>query len=196
LSEALRRRRERSDLAAHRIADAHGMRARRETRGKRFEHAPRETREQTVGHARDCVLLMDDERPARQPRRDAARSRDESARAEHDVRPATPHHLQALPDCERQLERRGEPGCEALAAQSADADPLDLDVLRRNELRLEPALCAEPHRLVAALAQYARSSERRKNVTAGAARHDEHGAALHCVRSRRGTASRPAALAS
>ncbi len=83
----------------------------------------------------------------------------------------------------------------AFAAQPAHADPFDLDVLRRHELRFQPALRAEPHRLVAAFAQHARSRERRENVPAGAARHDEDGA-LHCARSRRGTASRPATLAS
>jgi hypothetical protein len=171
------------------------VRTRRETCGKRFEHAACEAREQAIGHSRDCILLVDHERPTRQPGSDATGSRYEAARAEYDVGPATSHHLQALPDRQRQFEWRREPRRESFAAQAAHADPFDLDVLRRHELRFEPALRAEPHRLVTALAQHARSGERRKDMPSGAARHDENGA-LHCARSRRGTASRPAALAS
>ena len=46
------------------------------------------------------------------------------------------------------------------------------------------------------LAQDTRGRERRENVPAGSACHDEDGAARHSVRSLRGTARRPATLAS
>src|SRR5690606_23393235 len=115
---------------------------------------------------------------------------------EHDARTAPTHDPEALPDRQRQLEWRTEPGEHSLAAQAAHGNPFDFDLLRRDELRFQSALRAEPHGVVAALAQHACGGERWKHMSARAARHDEHRAALHGARSRRDTASRPAVLAS
>src|SRR5690606_24318104 len=84
LREALRGRRQRGDLAPHWIADALCARPRGETRWERFEHAARESRQHPIRHARYGVLLVNHERPAREPRGNAAGPRYESARAEHD----------------------------------------------------------------------------------------------------------------
>jgi hypothetical protein len=147
--------------------------------GKRLEHHAREVREDAVGEAGDRVLLVDDERPARQPGGDPAGSADEAAEADDDQRLVAPHDPERLHQRHRQAKRGGEPGEHALAAKSRDRQPLEGNALGRNEARLEPALGAEPHDLEGPLAQQARQRQGRKHVTAGAARHDEDRAAHH-----------------
>ena len=191
-----RPRRVASDLAAHGIADA---RARRMPRGKlpgkRFEHASRER-----ARAGDCVMPATafcswmTQRPAREPRRNAARTRDEAAQRRARPRPATAQRAQRL----RERARRAGTAPRArsrtpLPRKPADADPFDVDVLRRHDARFEPALRAEPHdaRSRARAAPRATASAG-KHMTAGAARHDQDGRRAHRTHPRVGT-SRPLA---
>src|SRR5690606_41492545 len=79
LGEALRGRRDRRDLAPHRVADALRLRMWRKACGKRFEHAASEASEHAVRHAGDGILFVNHERPTREPRREAAGARHETA---------------------------------------------------------------------------------------------------------------------
>ena len=123
------------------------------------------------------VLLVDDERAARQPRGHPARSGDEAPESDHHARLVTAHDRERLQQRAAEAKRRGEPGERALAAQAPDRELLDGDALGRDDARLEAALGAEPDDLGRLFAQQARERERREHVPAGAAGHDEDGSA-------------------
>ena len=98
------------------------------------------------------------------------------------------------------MERRKQQRRDALAAQTADRNPLHFDVILRHQLRFQTAPSAQPNRLETALAQHPRHGQCGKHMAARTARHDQsHRFAQDCVhaaRSRFGSAERPDMLAS
>jgi len=146
--------------------------------------------EHAVGQSRHRVLLVHDQRPSQQPGRDATRTRREATRAQHHARPVLVHRAQRLEQRHGQSHGCDEQGREAFAAQAAHAQPLDRYAGGRHQPRLDAAPRAEPHDVVAALLQDTRGGERRENVPARAACHDE-GDPRHDRRSSRVTAERP-----
>jgi hypothetical protein len=87
-----------------------------ETAREGFQHLPGEVREHAVGEARDGVLLVDDERPAREPGGDTAGSGDEATEAHHHQRAVAPHDRERLQQRHRQAEGGRQPADRALAA--------------------------------------------------------------------------------
>ncbi len=173
LCEARGRRRQRGDVGAHRIADHAGVDAAAEGAGKGAVDLARQARQAAVGEPGDGVLLVDHQRPARQPGGDAARAGDEAAEPDHHV--GWCRRMTASASQSARARRNGAASQfqQALAAQAADAEPLDRDVLGRHQARLEPAARAEPDDAPRARAQHARQRQRREHVPAGAAGHDQ-----------------------
>ena len=62
----------------------------------------------------------------------------------------------------------------ALAPQTLDADPLDVDAGRGHDARLQAAMRAKPDDVARLRLQGARDCERRINVSARAASHNEY----------------------
>jgi hypothetical protein len=166
--------RQRGDRGAHGVADHLGADAVGERARERREHAARDPREQPVGRAGDRILLMDHQRPARQPGRDPAGTRGITAHAEHHRGTHPQYDAQRLQHRQADLERRREARAEVLAAQSPDGDPFDRDARLRHDARLEAETRAHPDDLDLARAQRIRDGQRREHVPAGAARHDQH----------------------
>src|SRR6185437_923495 len=171
--KALAGRPQGADVAADRVAHRSRLDALAEAVGKCLEHLPRQVSETAVGEAGNRILLVDDQRPAGEPRSDATRARDEAAESHDDRGTAAPHDTQRLQQRDREPPGRGEQRAPPLASQSADRQPLDGDTLGGNDARLESAARAEPDDLDRLLAQPASERQRWKHVTAGAAGHDE-----------------------
>ncbi len=170
------RRTEREELGTHRVADhPRGLR-RVECVGEGRQHVTCKACEHAIGVPRDRVLLVNDQRPAREPRGDAAGTRHEPAEADDDDRAMAAHRPQRLVQCAHESKRRGEQRAEPLAAQSADRDPFDGQPFGRHEPRLDALSRAVPDDAAAARAELARERERREDVPARAAGHDDHGA--------------------
>jgi hypothetical protein len=144
-----------------------------------LEHLGGDARQPAVGHARNGILFMDQQRDAQQPGGDAARAADEAAGTEHRARPQPPQHAGGLHDGLQQSERRGEPGQQSLAAQATHAHPFHRDALRRDQPRFHAAGRAEPDDRHAARLQHAGDRERREHVAAGTTGHDQHGTCAH-----------------
>ena len=171
--KALGRRRQCGNLATHRVADGARGDGGRKTAREGLQHDPGKTRQKTVGQACDCVLFVNDERPASQPRGQSAGSADETAHAQYSGRPVPENDAQRLPQRPQQAERRGGEREPALAAQPLHADPLDRDTGGRHHPRLDAAAGAEPDHVARVLAQRVRNRERRVHVAARAAGHHQ-----------------------
>ena len=109
--EALRGPATRGDVGAHRIADGARLHAGAEAAGKGLEHLGREARQPAVGQAGDGVLLVDQQRNAQQPRRDARRGRSRSRprRARRAARIAPQNRARACEHGRGDAERRRQP---------------------------------------------------------------------------------------
>ena len=171
--EARRRRRQRADIGPHGIADDARVDVAAEAAREALEHLPREMREDAVGEAGDGVLLVDQERPAREPGGKSPRSRHEAPETHHDDRAVAPHDTQRLDQREGQPYGRTDPGEDPLAAQPPHREPLERDAFRRNDPRLESARGSEPDDLELLPAQQPRQRQRREYMSTGAAGHDE-----------------------
>ena len=163
---------------AHRVADHPGVHVAAEAVGKGLEHLARQVRQTAVGEAGDGVLLVDDQRTARQPGGDAAGPGDEAPEPHHHARLVTPHDRQ-------RLQQRAAAGERARRARSSAPLPRrppieshsigmpSAGTMRASSPRSVPSQMTS-RRL---FAQQARQRERREHVSAGAAGHDEDGPA-------------------
>ncbi len=109
---------------------------------------------------------------------------DEAARTEHDPGLCRRIARSAWLMATSRRNGRASNVAAALAAQPAHAEPLDRNACGRHEARLDAALRAEPDDVVAAPLQHARRRERREDVAAGAASHDQCDLARHVRRPR------------
>ena len=131
-------------------------------------------RQAAVGEARDRVLFVNQQRPAQQPGRQAARAGDEAAEPDHQRRAPAADHGQRLQQRARQLQRRASARPAAPLPRRPPTDSHSMrNVLGRHQPRFQSAPRAEPHHLPGARAQLARQRQRRKHMAAGAARHDQ-----------------------
>ncbi len=122
---------------------------------------------------------MNDERPAREPGGQTARTRNEAAHAEHGGRTTTQDDEQRLDQRQPKLERRNDQRDEAFSTQPLDADPFDVDTGVRYDPGLQPAVRAEPDDILFMRFECSRNGECRVNVPARAARHYEYRAPAH-----------------
>ena len=128
------------ERAAHGIADDLGARAMPgscpETPSKIRAASGASSRFVVPG---DGVLLVQHQRPAREPRRDAARPGDESAHAEHGRGPTAAQRARALAARPRRFgTARCSQAASAAAAHARDRDPLDLDAVLRHDRASRP----------------------------------------------------------
>jgi hypothetical protein len=141
------------------------------------QHAISQPGKHPVGQPGDRVLLMNGQRRAGERRHQSARKRDIAAHAQHHRRTHRPQRSQALPAGPGEVERQHQPGQPALAAQTAEAHPLHRDIVARHQGGLHAAGVAEPHHLPGAFAHDVGHRQPGKDMSAGAARHDQDRAA-------------------
>ena len=179
--EPLARRIARRDRVAHGIADDLGARATPgSVSGKRFEDLRGERREPAIRRAGHGVLLVQHERPAREPGRDAAGARDESAHAEHGGGLAPAQRSERLRDGGDDAKRR------ASARRRAPRPRTPAIVIHSISMPCCGTTRASMPRCVpsqttsrCARARALRDGEAREHVPARAARHDHDRAAAH-----------------
>ena len=82
---------DRGNVVAYRVADGFRVDLRIKTAREGLQHNPGKTRQKTVCQARDGILFVNHERPARQPGGQTAGTADEAAHAEHGGRAMTQH---------------------------------------------------------------------------------------------------------
>ncbi len=131
-------------------------------------------RQAAVGKARNRILLVNHQGPPHQPGGDAAGACDESTQAHHHHRLVLPDDAEGLNQRPHEPERRCQGSDDALAANAADGQPLDRDALLRHHARLEASLSSEPHHFVGLRTQQTSQGERREDVSARAAGHDQN----------------------
>ena len=105
-----------------------------EARGKRFENARREPRENPVRQPRSRILLMDDERDAQQPRDEPAGPCAVSTHPEHHVRAYSREHHERAKGGSEHEERGGQPPRDSLAAQSRHRRDMQREPGRGDEI--------------------------------------------------------------
>ncbi len=144
-AEPLARGIARRDRVADGIPDDLDARGGREGVRKRREDPRGERREQPVRRPGHGVLLVQHDRPAREPRRDGARCGDEPSHPEHGGRITAAQRGERLRDSRDHAERRAQVSGKPAAADTRDRDPLDLDAVRGHDTRFDSALRAEPY---------------------------------------------------
>ena len=165
------------DLRAHRVAGRRRPALRGKGAGKRLQDPVRDARQQRVGQPGDSVLLVDHQRQREQPGGDPAGPGDEATHTEHRGRPPPAQRGERLQQRDDEPERSQQPAEQAVATQPGNADPVDLDAGARHQFRFQPASRSEPADRQAAFAQPRRDRQRREDMTAGAAGHDDDGRA-------------------
>jgi hypothetical protein len=103
----------------------------RERIGESAQNTPSESCQHAVGQARHAILFVHDQRPARQPRHQPARTRGETTQAQHTARLAQAQYASGLPHRAHQLQRRSDQGQQPFTAQAAHLDRVERDVGRR-----------------------------------------------------------------
>ena len=131
-------------------------------------------REDSVGEAGDSVLLVDDQRSAKEPCGDATRPADKPAQPEDDVGSLVTHECHHLSQRPEQHERRDQQPRDALATQAADVDPVDRNAGGGDEPRFYALTGAHPAHIAVPGSQHAGDGQRREHVPARTAGHDEH----------------------
>ena len=163
--------RQRREAATHRIADGLGTGGEGVRKGLQYRR--RDARQPAIGEARRCVLLVDHQRDALEPRGQATRPGREAAHAEHHRRPHAAEHRQRVEQAAREQQRRHQQLRDALAAQARDAHELDREAGLGHALRLEGVRRAHPGDRMAQFLQTRGDGQRGEDVTAGTAGHDE-----------------------
>jgi hypothetical protein len=178
-------RRKSGDFRTYRIAHVRDTLACTEGAGESGQHAIGEIGKHAVGETGNRIGLVNDQRPAQQPRDQPARTGHEAAHAEQRIRPPTQYDTHRLPHGGQHHERHARHAPQTLAAQRANRDPFDVEAGRGHHARLQAVACAEPDDVHAEFAQAARHRECGKNVPAGTAGHDQQQAHARSPGSRR-----------
>ena len=169
----------RADVLANWIANRACFDAAAEAAGKRFQHFTRQVRQAAVCETRDCVLLMNEQRPACQPRRHATGARDKSTQT--DDNQGRCRHMTRNAWANARASRNG--AASRVIKPLPRNPPTDShsiwNALRRDDASFEAALGSQPDDLKRLGTQQARQRQRRKDVTAGAAGHDQDGACVY-----------------
>ena len=161
-------------LFTHRVAGGAALVAAAEGIREGLAHAAGKWHQAAVGSAGHGILLVDDQRGAIHPRRQAAGTGDITAHAQHAHWLQFTHHLACLKQRFDQLERRFQQGQFALAAQSADVDQMQRQTRCRYQFILDTARRTQPMHAVATRFELAGAGQRREYMPAGAASHDQH----------------------
>ena len=170
--EAGGRRRQGRDFLANRVA-GHQRAAVAEGGGERRQHAPRQVCQRPIGESGHGVLLVDDQRHARQSRGHAAGSGNEPTQAEHQGWPTRAQRSECLQDGATKPIGCRQPPLPALATQTPDVQPVDRDASRRHQTRFNALTGPEPADRTAPLLQLAGHRQRREHVAAGTAGHHD-----------------------
>lgn len=130
-------------------------------------------RQGTVGGTGHGVLLVNHHGHAGEFRRQAAGAGHIAAHAEHADRLQLAHHAQSLEQRLEQIERRTQQRLQALAAQTADVDQVQRQTGLGHQIVFDAARRAQPVHAVAARLELAGAGQRREDMSACAARHDQ-----------------------
>lgn len=167
--QTIGRHRQRSDFCAYRVAHRFfAIKAARET----GQHAARETRQHLVGHARGAILFVHQQWRTEQARGQAARAGCKAAKADHRTRLALAQHEAGGAHRAHHPHRRTEQLHHALAAQAADGQRIDGNLVLRHQAGFHRAIGAQPGHRHAACAQHLGHGQAREDVPAGAASQD------------------------
>src|SRR5690606_23520297 len=115
-----------------------------------------------------------DQRDARNPRSQAARTGGVATEADHHARAPFAQHRSGGAHRAKHLERRTQQRGHTLATQAADRDRVDPDAVLRDQPGFHAALGAEPGHRHATIEQLARDREAREDVSTGTAGEDHH----------------------
>ncbi len=167
-------RRGSKNVVAHRVAGTATVCTVGEAAGKTFAATLGKTGQQTVGGADHSILLMDDQRNTAQPGCQPARTGNIAASAKHANGLERAKQAQRLAQRPQNTERRLEQVELALAAQALNINVMDREAGLRHQIHLNAPARTKPVHFVALITQHAGTSQRRENVPAGAARHDQY----------------------
>ncbi len=168
-------RSERGNLVAHRVAGPDHRSRCAERCGETGQHAVGDFSEHAIGEPGDRILLVDCERPVEERSHHAARERHVAAHAEHDVGAVREYRTRALPERDQQLQWQQRHAQQPFAAHARHADPRHGVTLGRDQRRFHAGLRAEPDDVPSLPTQVLGHRQCRKDVAAGAARHDHYG---------------------
>lgn len=164
--QTIGRRRQCGDFCAHRVA--HRFFAREAAR-KTGQHAARETRQHLVGHAGCAILFVHQQWRTEQARGQAARAGRKAAKADHCARLALAQHDAGSAHRAHHPHRRTEQLHHAFAAQAADGQRIDRNIVLRHQAGFHGALGTQPGHRHAARTQHLGHGQAREDVPAGAA---------------------------
>ncbi len=164
--QAIGRRRQCSDFCTHRVA--YRFFASKAAR-KPGQHAARETRQHLVGHAGGAILFVHQQWRTEQARSQAARAGRKAAKADHRTRTALAQHEAGSAHRAHHPHRRTEQLHHALAAQAADGQRIDRNIVLWHQAGFHGAIGAQPGHRHAARAQHLGHGQAREDVPAGAA---------------------------